>query len=709
MLIVLCLNCRVDAQTLNLGNRTAPELGHESYANHIARELTFEISDRLGLMDSVTETRQLVLKSQCTFRMAAERLAQLGHEAGSEGSAAIVAAATLYNNRDDIDHALMQLVLLYDRLLKQGDRVEPTVLQHYEFIRDSLNVFINQSTLIESLDSVDSATLDDILPRLFQPLAEALATLEGDTVQTQWLPRSESSPQSQVIDINELQERLFNGSFLDDHQKTQLASYIDDLTAAVEFPEYRQQTLSLFETISAALELYDSAERAEWLDSQIREDIVQHVTTHLLQLMNIETRSDSQATLKLIATMQPTLDSLTQLMAMKQRRVRPEIFNNSIAGIVQSLTHSENLSHTSELLSRLHTIAKTAEIYRDLSRERLPSEFQVAVTKLARAYESAEDVLFSRLSEASTSPISFSDPAFLSLYNNQQSYLNDIAYVRQMPGWLEMIRQNDPRWRDGFANRFSRLARHLTDPVRRPEAVARLSQFEQLLAAFQSLPFENTLRQSTELASRLTGGQHDKLTAYIDSLRNEWANATATNVDTASIDQKLIHLRNVMQAMQDVSELVSHSSENSSTLDRWAAWELPSQVNVAVHREMPNRLRLAVNALLSAKHDRVQYQLDKLAEESPMTLLMGRLYAKVIQSLNALSNSPTGVVNQLAFPPTRDSYLYFHRDTIADVCRYTFEADFAEANDRASLANACHVYVHNTANALISFLNSDDS
>lgn len=153
--------------------------------------------------------------------------------------------------------------------------------------------------------------------------------------------------------------------------------------------------------------------------------------------------------------------------------------------------------------------------------------------------------------------------------------------------------------------------------------------------------------------------------------------------------------------MSDVGALRVIGGSGSSRLNRWSAWEVPVDILGDSANDLTNRLRFATEAILTNNRDELLRQLDRLDDELPLPALVGRLDMIMGDRVESLPSGVVGAIGQVAFAPDRDSLHLVERPTLAEICRYALEAQYAERGNRAPLAGSIREYLNFIADELL--------
>lgn len=691
------------AQVLELGSPQPPELDGDTAAKALADALELEIEQRQRLAGSGNDRYARVMHAQTAMRQVACTLLRAGDAAGREGSCAIVAAMTIAVVRYDIDAALNTLIELDERLARQRNNPEPTLEMQVKAADEALVIFAEALVMLQpQLDRIEPARLDATLPALFASLARAVAILApGDVAGTHWPdgPDRHASADHTAPDTSDGLRAVLVDARVDAELIAALEPVIAGVDAAREFPEFRAQALADSRAITMAVEIERAVREASWLDPPDRLSLRLQIASALHQLAGRTEREAAGQHLEAMHTGIPALDAITRAINAGQPRINPEPLRERWFAALSFMDDPATRHQGRELFALLETIANDMRAYRLIGTARLAREWATAIQHLSRRYEESEKALLARLADFDGSPQTMQDPELLSLLASFRQPVIDIERLKSLPQWIDAVAGIDSASRAGVHARLQQWATHLLDPVRRPEAVMALEQVEQQIAMFLPMPFEDALRQGSEVAVAMTGGQQDVLLRAIQDQRLQWVKQLARGDIGSDAANQLLRVASLLQLMQDLTTLDAITT--SRGINAWAAWELPDEAAAAARDATPNRIRLAIAELGRGNAENFGRQCIQLQRDAPLAQLLARFAALRGDAFAALTGGAVGGMAELTTVPTSNALLLDHRTALADICRYSAEATYAEKTGRTSLAEACRAAVNALANEML--------
>jgi hypothetical protein len=345
--------------------------------------------------------------------------------------------------------------------------------------------------------------------------------------------------------------------------------------------------------------------------------------------------------------------------------------------------------------------------YRVLPSSGLAKDLRTAERELARTYREAEQKVLRELASDDSEALADrarSDPAMASLLADHRERLEDLQRVRRMPQWATAIAQVYPPAARDFDTQLKRWAQALLDPSRRPQAILTISRFEQELADFQSLPFEDDLRSGSVAAIELCAGQHEQVLSVVVEQRRAWADDWSRPEQAPEPSQAMALTRRMLQAMRDAAALTRLDPD---MLNRCPMWQVDAGMIDRERREVITRLKLAAAALLQRDQATLREQLSRIEREAPLARLAGRLAHALGDGLSERDSDAAGVLAQLVYPPPappRRAKLIEHRAALADVCRCVLESERARAEGHGEAAQAIAAHARDIVERLLASL-----
>jgi len=704
-------------QELRLGRPSPPELDEATFANDLASQLDEEISLLASAAEGAASPvlRQLLL-ARANARIVAQRLLVLGHQAGAEGSVAVLLGATLFNGRIAIDQSLAIDPWPADFDPSGDGSAAPAVPDsrfadaYWSLVRFNGQAMAKVDLLpADSLDVIDAAVAQILLP-----LREALESLESRTAVTHWVSdpsvAASGAPAGagqEPADEPALADRLAAAP-LPEETRAELLGINDVLKAAAEFPEFQRQATEYRRHIKGVIGYAEALAEAEWAPQAMRERALARLHAAVLLFKEKATRAEGQAQLARLMESRRTLEKLTHLSSLSRHRLRPTALERAFFSAEEMLADPARAAGALDHLARLHVVLERMIVWREMRDPQLRRELRVVCANLDRQYEQVEEELLAALEALPADSQFGADPNLLALLANHAQTLSDLEHVRSIPEWAAKVEALRPADAETFEARARRIAQWLIDPARRPEAVRSMNELAAQFNMFLPFPFEHELRDGTPEAAAITSGQHQALLDGISRERVQWIESWGEEGDGGESLPRLILLYRLMRAMADTVEL-SRMGGDAQWLNRWSAWELDTQAMAPSVSEVPSRLRLAVQAAVNGNIEDLERQLALIDAELPLAELIGRIAATIGPALRALPEDGLATVEQASPPPGGgNAWLSRRRIEIARICRYASEESFARSDGRTELADACAAYINALAQDLLRELAAPD-
>lgn len=665
-----------------------------------------EISALLQEGDDPTSARAISRRARLNVRLIAAELLKRGDQLGSEGSVAIVTGLALANGRQDLDAAMERLLAL-DRA---GTTNSPT-LDRFRAAFGALTRFNRAAEgFLPEIAGLSIESLDAQLPVALAALRYAIGTIEDVEPTSHWIAE-EGADVTPPIPLDELAAR-FEAVLNDEAARTAMREAIAYLERGQRLPDFRPLVDQYRRELEQLLRAAEAIRAAEWITDERRIAFETMLHGSAIGFREIETRGAAIATIARLHAIRRILSPLTELQTPGPNRLDPRSAR-SLLDVGLTMLGDDGSGVDGELWPRLMAVIERMRAFRDastssISRE-LRGEMRNVANRLQAAYLASETALIEQLGSMTLGPGSIGDPAFLSLLANHERALDDLLRLRRLPEWIARVEAINNQAATAIEGHLRRFAEDVLSPARRQIAINALSAFEEQSRLFTTLPFEQDLRDDSEIARALTNGRAVELLRRVQQLRGQWATMWARGEQTGPVVNDLSQLRRLLRTMNDVASLRTIGDDGPRELNPWSGWEITLDVLGNASNDLTNRLRFATEAVLNENRDELMRQLDRLDEELPLPALVGRIDSLIGDRVRALPGGAIGVIGQVAFAPGANASLRRERRVIAEICRYALEARYAELGNRAPLAGSIREYLNFIADELLQRLDQPDA
>jgi hypothetical protein len=294
-----------------------------------------------------------------------------------------------------------------------------------------------------------------------------------------------------------------------------------------------------------------------------------------------------------------------------------------------------------------------------------------------------------------------SDPGVVAGMRELARLVQALRWMRDVETWEAAVIQFAPHRRDQFRGRLRQWFDDLLDAGRAQRAMDLLRRLDHEVDRFAVLAFEDELREPTPAAIQLTGGMNEELSGAIRRLRREWAEAWSAGEPDDATSRRLDLARRLLTFLEGSETLLALRDESRAPLERWSAWAMPPQHMRRLVGDVPSRLKLACGAAARGRQNMLERQLDQMERQAPVAWLIAQCSIRMEDELADLPDGAPGLVGQLMLGPSDDAWLVEERVSIAHVCRYALEAEFANRIDRGGLAGELNRYVSGLARDLL--------
>ncbi len=697
---VMIISHAARAQTLDFtGAPQAPTLTQFSYTWELRQQLEMEIAERIAAEHPDTPVQNLVLRATVAYRLVASNLLETAHQNQSRGSVAFLYGVTIADGRQSLDAALQQLVDLHAGLAQLPEDESPEMRARYARISRMVRLFNEQVTHKAALlRTVDITELDNHLPVVFSPLASAITNLHGGEMPSYWPPAmtlhvsDTRAPSGRPASANRVDvptvESLYKRSQsldLPPGASENITTILAFLQRGREFAELTPTVARYAQVMARVLETAESLEEATWLRDDARSIVQARIIRALEQFADPAQREPAIASighLHQLAQVLHRVNTLIEVGAHRRHVVRP-----IVDAIVNML--SDSAATDDSLDRRMRSLAVLLDrmiTYRDLKERKLRQELRAVQVRLQRLYEDAEVALVKQIPTLISDRDALADPALSSHISQQRQYLTDLRRIAHIPGWVDALAIIAPDAADPFLNQSRKMAAWLLDTTRRPDATQAMEQFEQQLAMFNPMPFENTLRTDEATAAIVTGGMHQQLLDAIDDTRKHWAMAWADGDAGSDAANEMLMLHRLMYVLASTAE-IQQLDGDLSLLNRWSAWQLNSVTIARAFADLPGRLQLAIAAITRDDRNDLRLQLERIDRDAPLAKLTGQLTLILAEDLLTRPGNPLATLGQIMHPPDEHAWLFDRRTQLARLCWNALEQEYANATDQRDNLN----------------------
>ena len=661
---------------------------------------------------------QQILRASLNVRRLAIELLEQGERVGADGSLGVVIGLRLFHGRGELDHALNGLMPL-SRGLKSGSA--PSELEdRLKNAIEELRRFNERAVVIPAeLPVNDPVALDGTVASLMSGLIPAVQLTSLGRVVNHWITNSATTPTPAMIaagfdrraesssshaeTLDQLAARMNTIPIRADTHE-QLTAIIATLQRGEAFVELRPSIETYRALLSRTVDFAEALANAEWLAQGARDVFADQLHDAVVLFHNKRTRDPGEQRLEHLVPLRTTL-SRTSVLAQNRVDVRP--IGAALAALTQPVEDPDSDRASAFPKSTLAAIERMIA-YRELKVPKLKGELRVVRRKLDDRYREAERALFEKLQTVADNADAQTDPSLTSLFADHKQYLEDLGRIEQLPIWIDQLSLIAPQSAGSVKGHVEKLSRWLLDPTRRPDGVRALDRLQRQLQLFYPLPFERRMRRADREVITATGARHEQLLQVIETRRRAWVESLIDRDDDGQAARRMRLLHRLTQTLADVVELLRLTG-NAPALDRWAAWELPTDAVRKTVADLPARLKLATTAAIDENDRSLRVQLERIDRDAPLGKLAGRLGQVLAEALEELPDGALAVIGQSAKPPTDDAWMRFRRRELANLCRYTLEQQHAKSTGQDSLANTLSVYVNTLAELLLADLGEPQS
>ena len=293
------------AQQLRLNRSEAPELGATSLVAVMITQLEAELDDLPGLPEISENDRHRSVRARTDYRVLARDLLIEARDDTTDGCHAMMMGMTMYFDREAIDAFLVDFLR---KSQSDPNNTDPAVAQ----ARAHLEAFSERArTNADDVRTVDINALDEAVPGILQPLADAWSVMNGVQLNSHWMnaPTSAAIPAPTTLDeINALLE----SDPLPEAIATRARTIASFLQRGRSLSELRAQVATGTAALHDALQLGTAIVDAEWLTDDERRALINRIDA---ALTSYTVASERDEALQAIAGFDPGRHVLEALFA----------------------------------------------------------------------------------------------------------------------------------------------------------------------------------------------------------------------------------------------------------------------------------------------------------------------------------------------------------------------------------------------------------
>ncbi|MCH8822415.1 MAG: hypothetical protein IH984_02795 [Planctomycetes bacterium] len=688
-----------------------PTLGLNTFTvscTAIMRNEIMDLADKEAVAKNIEQT---ALQAQINIRRLAIQLLIQGDGAEGQGILAVFNGLRLFNNRAVLDDSLNGFHAL-GRGLEAID--DESLYKTFSEANQALKRFnISLQKVQQELPITNSTQLDRHIKQLMWPLLPAVEIVTLQTVAHHWPTHLDINSTSQQEnadnappDLQTTTDFLFKQirlgleeTSLEDQTHDKINIILDWLERGWQFPEFQHRVERYSKLLLGVLEFASALENADWLKETAKQTLEARLNTAIVLFEERTTRAVGQQQLTQLLK---TKSVLVRTSNLSQRRINVKPISYVFVALLESMDPDK--ASEPEITRKLWLIIERMMTYRELVTPKLPRDFRIVLRKLNEDYLSSEKYLLDNLARITSEPDALIDPSISSFVSDQKQYLEDLQRTVQLPQWISMLSQLVPKSANTIEKQLQKISKLLLDTNSRPGAIATLDKLGEQIRLFNPLPFESQLYTGKSAVIKTTGGRQKELAAAIAESRIAWAQAWADDVNTQETANHMLLLYRFTQLQGDAAGLLL-IEEEPVTLNRWAAWELPTKIVSQRAADLPTRLKLATAAAIDGDDLTLLHQLDRIDREAPFAKLVGRLHLNLAQALADLPDGALSVLGQTTSLPGDEAWGIPLRLKLALLCRYTLEHQHAQATGQAVIAKSLETYVNQLADNLLDELN----
>jgi hypothetical protein len=688
----ICPEPHARAQGLDLPPRIeSPDLDGPTYTDALIAALEQEIAHFTALDRQAGGSQRTAIRASINIRIiAAELLSRGAHDDLLAHGIPVLTGLHLAHGRAELDQAIIAIHRSHDQRRQAAgegadDSLIARALQRLARFNESAVDYAH------ALRSGDAEEMDAALELVFEPFAEALMLATACEPATHWpVKQSPIAPAPKNHPVAALRVRLRAADPPEElHDALEQMLALENDPSARQFHEAKRAAADVIALLEAA--------HAQGLSTSDIDEVHTAALEAARAWLDPLTRHTGRARCAHLAHCGTILADVGALRAWKVDG-RPLL---EAWGRIVSMDAPPSAIESRDALM---LVIDRMIAFRETPKTPETRELVVTSRKLKAAYLQSERAMLTSLRRLGSDDFSpLTDPAFIAQLAEHGRRLDDLLHLHQVPRWIDAMRMIDPVAGRQFDKQIKRLCAHLAEPRRRDASAEALARFDAELAMFHPLPFEGALTASEQVAIEATGGLHAELLDELHRGRSAWARAWAAGENQTEATRRMTLLYELMSIMADAARFSANRHDDAALLNRWAAWDMPSDLLLRSATDVPNRVKLAAAAATQGLDRPLRDQLERLKRDAGLVRLVGELTRRLGDALEPLPDGACGVAGQLAQGPGDDAMLVDLRDDLAVLCRVATEADDAWTAGRDDDA----LKLQDLANALIDRLLAD--
>ncbi len=710
-------------QVLNLDAAPAgPTLSASNAASTLAQQLTLEAEQiEQALLQQSGHERVASEARACLRRSGAFLLGPTAARPWGESSA-VVAGLRLARMRASIDALLAAFA--NERRVDDAATHASLSMEELSNADAMLREFSNEALdSVRRADPADTEAMSIALAQAMQPLADAVALLEGREIPNPWPGIARVAPVGDAFvmrdmtphrsDANSLRAQLEKDQSLSTSLRAALiAALAPELPIPLQSRAERVEPLVRLALRARTAGLL-TAEAIFSLDAEIQ------AACDAIRLGGPTPSGDPEHPQASDAVSPAPLSSVEQcapemsaLLTMIDGRIKldrqPEKLHETLRAIANAFAVSQFGGGATAGADRRSAMERCGEVMVFLATIRLQQvddlspELNLIARQLVRDGRAAELSALRSLEQVAAGGTSFADPEVISAIERIRTLTVDCRELNQLSMTVDRITALKPSLAPAMDRRARLIAKLLTDKLKRPDAIRALQTLQAQTARYAPFPLEERLKRDDAALTELCGSSCAAIAQLGAARRLAWAESWARGDTDSPEFAKMDRFTRLARAIEVLAgrEDSAISRRVTDSISLWGNWCVSRASFVPATMDSAALLRLACASLRAGEEERFDADLMRLEATIPIAALVELLRKELGSGFTNRPITAAAEIAPVAIKPPPHAWMAHQRAQFAVFCRTMLELEGARSRGDTTLENSLRDFASSTAHDL---------
>ncbi|MHB1158100.1 MAG: hypothetical protein ACYC26_14840 [Phycisphaerales bacterium] len=693
MLLIACLLTMSAQAQLDM---TGPSLPGWFFNDRLS-QLDQRIAAKAQRAERADAGDSAVIESQKKLLLIARYLLTAGRDAGEQGHLTTLYGLTIADGAADFDAMTDALPDQVNNALKaKGDGAQKRVEELAEVVQAIRRFNDTPSPGDEKAgrlpESATAAQLDAYLRKQLEPLLPVAQKTGGKEsgwrVRSTWAvmqPTGGAGPPHLKQHLEQMDKRL-GGSKIDTQAGTRIHHMIGLMGEAAGYADMRPRIASLARQVERLIDAADKLSQLNWLDEQAKARIGKEIQTTATLMMDPDTRP---AAMEHIEHMEQLCQPAAMLDALARIENMPLDNPRKLFAAILALEGDEQQAKTVEAVTTW--LGRLTKVLLDHYQPggapgtvpgavgQLPLDVRKVMAQLQQQYDTVEKQTLDMLPLLAASPQQVTQPRWTEALTRMTTLTQQMNHLAKIPDWAKRMNRINPASVRGLYKQYLLIAQDLLKPATADGATTALAEMDRQLALFEHMPGEDLLSTTDPDLIKLLGDRRAMLWQQLIVLRSQWAAAWGAGLDPTPVGRKLLLMRRLMNDLITAAKLPA-VKDAATKLNRWAAWQAPTEAWMPVQAWLINQLQLAQQQAGADQWDELDKTLDRADAAAAALGLVADLSQRLDPAMDRNGEGFPAMLSQCLFSPGKHAMAGDHREDLAKFCVYLTAAADANAN-----------------------------